>query len=161
MMIEEKAIVVSSNAQYAWVSPMESGKCSGCPSSSTCSTSFLSSILKNKSQRTIRVDNLDDVSAGEHVIVGIHPVNLLLSSVLAYLFPILCLILFALIGKWLFDETASILLGLSGLGFGFYAANRAAANVSVCGKLEPVMLGKSQGEQKVVEFNPADKLLRL
>jgi sigma-E factor negative regulatory protein RseC len=161
MMIEEKAVVISSNAQYAWVSPMKSGSCSGCPSESTCSTSFLNSILKRKSQRTIRIENLDNATTGEHVIVGIHSVNLLLSSVLAYLLPILCLLLFALIGKVFFNETVSIVLGLAGLAFGFLAANRAAANVTVCGKLEPVMLGKTKDEQKVVEFNPATKLLRL
>lgn len=161
MMIEEKAIVVSSNAQYAWVSPLKSGSCAGCPSASTCSTSFLNKILKRREERTVRVDNLDNVSTGEHVVVGIHSVNLLLSSALAYLLPILCLLVFSLIGKVFFNEAMSICLGIAGLAFGFLAANRAAANVMVCSKLEPVMLGKSKDEQKVVEFNPASKLLRL
>lgn len=161
MMIEEKAVVVSCNTQYAWVSPLNNGSCSGCPSSSTCSTSFLNSILKRKSQRTIRIDNLDNASTGDEVIVGIHSVNLLLSSALAYLLPILCLLIFSLIGTFFFNEITSITLGGLGLAFGLLAANRAAANVTVCGKLEPVMLGKAKDEQKVVEFNPASKLLRL
>lgn len=161
MMIEEKAIVVSSNAQYAWVSPLKNGSCSGCPSAASCSTSFLHNILNKRSEHTVRIDNLDNVSAGDKVVVGIHSVNLLLSSALAYLLPILCLLLFSLIGTVFFNEAASIGLGLLGLGFGFFAANRAAANVLVCGKLEPVMLGKAKDEQKIVQFNPASKLLRL
>jgi len=158
-MIEEKAVVVSSNGQFAWVSPIASAKCSGCSSSSTCSTSFLSSMLERKAERTVRIDNLDNVSAGDHVIVGIHSVNLLFSSVLAYLLPILCLILFALIGKVFFNEFASVLLGLSGLVFGLFTANKAAANATVCAKLEPVMLGKTN--EKVIEFTSASDLLRL
>ncbi|PID46901.1 MAG: hypothetical protein CSB47_01595 [Proteobacteria bacterium] len=160
-MIEEEAVVVSSNARYAWVSPLKGGACSGCPSAATCSTSFLNSILERKSQRTIRVGNLDNVSAGDRVVLGIHSVNLLLSSLLAYLLPIICLLVFSLIGKLFFNEAVSIGLGLFGLAFGFFAANRAAANMSVCSKLEPVMLGKVGDVQKVIEFNPASKLLRL
>ncbi len=161
MMIEEEAIVVSSNGQYAWVSPLENSRCSGCESSGSCSTSFLKGILKRKSERTIRVVNLEAVEPGEHVIVGIHSVNLLISSALVYLLPILCLLVFALIGKVFFSETASILLGLFGLVFGFFAVNRTAANLAVCGRLEPVMLGKRKAEEKVIEFSQASALLRL
>ncbi|MGB1311619.1 MAG: SoxR reducing system RseC family protein [Leucothrix sp.] len=161
MMIQEKALVVSSNAQYAWVSPLRSAGCSGCPSAASCSSSFLSSILKRKSQRTVKIDNLDGVSAGEHVIVGIHSVNLVFSSMLAYLLPVLCLIFFAFIGQVFFSELISIALGVFGLAFGLYAANSAAANVKVCGKLEPIMLGKSEIEEKAVEFNQVNNLLRL
>lgn len=161
MMIEEKALVVSSNAQYAWVSPLRSAGCLGCSSAASCSSSFLNSMLKQKSERAVKIDNLDGASAGEHVIVGIHSVNLVFSSMLAYLLPILCLILFSLIGQAFFSEMVSIALGLSGLGFGFFAANSTAANVKVCGKLEPIMLGKSETEEKVVEFNQASNLLRL
>ena len=124
MMIEEKAVVISSNAQYAWVSPLQSAGCSGCPSAATCSSSFLNSMLKKKSERTVKIDNLDGVSAGEHVIVGIHSVNLLFSSMLAYLLPILCMLLFALIGHVFFSEMASIILSVFGLGFGLFAAMR-------------------------------------
>ena len=161
MMIEEKAVVVSSNTQYAWVSPVRSTGCSGCPSAASCSSSFLNSMLKQKSERTVKIDNLDGVAEGEHVIVGIHSVNLIFSSMLAYLLPVLCLILFSLIGQVFFSETVSILLGVSGLGFGFYASNVAAANVKVCGKLEPIMLGKSDSKEKVIEFNQVTNLLRL
>jgi len=166
MMIEEEAIVVSSNGQYAWVSPLENSSCSGCESSGACSTSFLKGILKRKSERTIRIVNLEAVEPGEHVIVGIHSVNLLISSALVYLLPILCLpilclIIFALLGKVFFSETASILLGLSGLAFGFFAVNRTTANLAVCGRLEPVMLGKRKAEEKVIEFSQASALLRL
>lgn len=161
MMIEEKALVVCSNAQYAWVSPLGSAGCMGCPSAATCSSSFLNSILKKKSERTVKIDNLDGVSAGEHVIVGIHSVNLIFSSMLAYLLPVLCLILFSLIGQIFFSEMISIALGVLGLGFGFYAANTTAANIKVCGKLEPIMLGKSNAEEKVIEFNQVNNLLRL
>lgn len=160
MMIEEDAIVVSSNGQYAWVSPLENSRCSGCESSGSCSTSF-KGILKRKSERTIRIVNLEAVQPGERVIVGIHSVNLLISSALVYLLPILCLIIFALIGKVFFSETASILLGLFGLAFGFFAVNRTAANLAVCGRLEPVMLGKRKAEEKVIEFSQASALLRL
>ena len=161
MMIKEKAVVISSNAQYAWVSPLRTNGCSGCPSAATCSSSFLTGMLKQKSQRTVKIDNLDAASAGDHVIVGIHSVNLIFSSMLAYLLPILCLILFSLIGQFFFSEFASIVLGLLGLGFGFYAANGATANMNVCGKLEPIMLGKSLAEEKNIEFNQVPNLLRL
>ena len=161
MMIEEKALVVSSNAQHAWVSPLQSDSCSGCPSAARCSSTFLNNMLKRKSERTIKIDNLDGVSAGEHVIVGIHSVNLLFSSMLAYLLPVLCLLLFALIGHVFFSEMVSILLSMLGLGFGLMATNLTAANLSVCGKLEPIMLGKSEVKEKIIEFNQVTNMLRL
>lgn len=70
MMIEEEAIVVSSNGQYAWVSPLENSSCSGCESSGACSTSFLKGILKRKSERTIRIVNLEAVEPGEHASIS-------------------------------------------------------------------------------------------
>ena len=158
-MIEEKAVVISSNAQYAWVAPLDSSKCSGCTSESSCSSSFLSSILERKSQRTIRIDNLDSVAAGDEVIVGIHSVNLLWSSILAYLLPIFFLIAFALVGQFFFGELLSVILGLSGLVIGLVVVNRASKNESVCSKLEPVMLGKAN--EKVIEFSQNVSLLRL
>ncbi|RVU83904.1 hypothetical protein EOL70_13870 [Leucothrix sargassi] len=158
-MIEEKAVVVSSNAQYAWVAPVESSKCSGCTSASSCTSSFLNSMLKRKSQRTVRIDNLDNVVAGDHVIVGIHSVNLIWSTMLAYLLPIICMILFALIGQVFFSEIVSILLGFFGLFFGLVAANKAASNSAVCAKLEPVMLAKTN--EKVIEFAQDVSLIRL
>ena len=158
-MIEEKAVVISSNAQYAWVSPVQSPKCSGCTSASSCSTSFLSTILERKSQRTVRIDNLDNVSAGDHVIVGIHSVNLVWSTMLAYLLPIICLLIFALIGHVFFSEVVSIFLGFFGLFFGLVAANKTASNAAVCAKLVPVMLAKTN--EKVIEFTPDTQLLRL
>lgn len=82
------------------------------------------------------------------MIVGIHSVNLLISSALVYLLPILCLIIFALLGKVFFSETASILLGLSGLAFGFFAVNRTTANLAVCGRLEPVMSEERRASMK-------------
>ena len=161
MMIQEKALVVSSNAQYAWVSPLNTVGCKGCPSATTCSSSFLNSISKRKSQRTVRIDNLDAASAGEYVIVGIHSVNLVFSSMLAYLLPVLCLLLFSLIGQIFFSEVVSIALGVAGLFFGLFTANSTVANRKICRKLEPIMLGKSNSEEKVVEFNQVNNLLRL
>jgi len=158
MMIEEKALVISSNAQYAWVSPLRSAGCSGCPSAASCSSSFLSSILKQKSERTVKIDNLDNAAPGEHVMVGIHSVNLIFSSMLAYLLPIFCLLVFSFIGQVFFSELVSIILGVCGLGFGLFAANSTAANIKVCGKLEPIMLGKSESEEKVIEFSQANNL---
>jgi len=57
----------------------------------------------------------------------------------------------------------SILLGLFGFCFGLKAANVTAANLRVCGKLEPIMLGKTDAKdkEKVIEFNQVNNLLRL
>ena len=159
MMIEEKALVVSSNTQYAWVTPVESSKCSGCSSASSCSTSFLTSILERKSQRTVRIDNLDGVSPGDQVIVGIHAVNLLWGSLLGYLLPILCLITFSIIGHLFFGEQVTIVLGFFGVLFGLVFAKKLAASQSVCAKLEPVMLAKTN--EKVIEFSKDSTLFRL
>ena len=158
-MIEEQAVVVSSNSQYAWVAPVNQAKCSGCPSSGTCSSSFLTTILSRKSQRTVRVDNLDNAVVGDRVIVGIHAVSLLWSSVLAYLLPVLSLIGFAILGQLFWGELVSVLLGFVGLALGLFSVTKAINHTAICGKLEPVMLGKS--DEKVIEFTPASKLIRL
>jgi sigma-E factor negative regulatory protein RseC len=159
-MIEEVAEVITIEPGYARIRAMPSGGCGSCSSKKTCTTSLLFKA-SGKKDNTIRVLNPVYAKPGERVVVGIHPGALLKGSFLAYILPLLTLILFAVAGSQLFPllglnaEVGSILMGLSGLFFGLYASRLLSQNNRVCGTdMEPVILRHAVPVQHPMEYVP-------
>ncbi len=127
-MIEKVAIVKRVSHGYADVLSEGGSVCSACSSNSECASSFsIFSLLFNRKpdQQSIRVYNPVYAKPGDKVVVGIKPNTLLKGSILAYMAPLLMLLVSAVLGNELFSllgmnpEIGSILLGISGLFAGF------------------------------------------
>jgi sigma-E factor negative regulatory protein RseC len=128
-MIEEIATVMSVGSGYAEILPEAGTSCSSCASTSSCSSSvsaFNFFTGKKTEPRTLRVINTVAARPGDKVIVGVKPNSILKGSVLAYLLPLLSLILLSIVGNTVFgwaglnQEAGSILGGLSGLVLSFH-----------------------------------------
>jgi sigma-E factor negative regulatory protein RseC len=89
-MIEEEAVVTQLDNSQVWIKRLHSGGCSGCLQQSTCGTSVLSKLLP---KREFAVDNDMALKVGDTVTVAIDDSQLLLSSFLLYLLPLLVMIL--------------------------------------------------------------------
>jgi sigma-E factor negative regulatory protein RseC len=150
-MIEQTATVVSVEHGYAWVMPQQKeGSCGACSSKSSCGAS--SSILdfrRGKSDsgtQKMRVLNPLYARPGDQVIVGIQGDGLVVFSVLAYMLPLLGLILFAILGNAVFGwlgvqgEAGAILGGAAGLLGGLRFANMLAKHSLRSSAFQPVIL---------------------
>ncbi|MBT2970681.1 MAG: hypothetical protein B6D72_10080 [gamma proteobacterium symbiont of Ctena orbiculata] len=124
-MIEEPATVISVDDGYAFVETRQSPACGACSSAGSCTTSVLSGLFKRRHTR-LRVSNPIDAKAGEHVIIGLAEGALLKVSFMAYLLPLLSMILLALLMQvlashfaWQAGELPQVAGGLLGLMAGF------------------------------------------
>ena len=140
-MIKETAIVKRSEGGYIWISPLGSASsCGSCKSAGSCSSSFLGSLFQDRVSKDIRVKNTTNAKVNDTVLLGIHPQGLLSGSALIYLLPIVGLFLFAIIGKLMSGELASIVFGLSGLVLGLFLSKFISGSAVMKSKLELVAL---------------------
>jgi sigma-E factor negative regulatory protein RseC len=104
-MIEETARVVSVDRKFALVETEQRASCGSCQSQSSCGTSLLAGLFKRRHNQ-LKVLNPVDAKPGEQVVIGLQEQALLKISVLAYLLPLLTMILAAIL-------TATLIQGLA------------------------------------------------
>lgn len=88
-MIEEAAIVTRVADGQVWIKSLQSGACGGCKQQSSCGTATLS---KGLPKREFSVECDRALKVGDQVKVAIDDSQLLLSSLLLYLVPLLVML---------------------------------------------------------------------
>ena len=112
-MITEDGIVTHATPETAWIKTTRSAACESCSSKDSCDVSHHPS-----EEMTIIVPNTIGVKTGDRVVVGINSAPMLFLSFFLYVFPIILLIIGALIG----DALAPVLgmkKSVLSMGFGF------------------------------------------
>lgn len=122
-MIEENGIVERLEGDLALVRTERRSTCGGCRASGSCGTSLLDRMLGRRAV-LLRAENRAGANAGDQVVVGVDESTLLRAAVLAYLLPMLALIVGAVLGQTLADLTglASQLPALAGAAGAFALA---------------------------------------
>lgn len=119
-MLESQARIVKIEQGATYVEAEAGGNCgSGECNTSGCSTAVLTRIFSQQ-PKALQVNNPIGAQVGEQVMLGLEEGAFLKSALLAYLFPLLMLVLGAVLGLWLAGPVASrdlyaALGGLSGL----------------------------------------------
>ncbi len=147
-MIEQTARVVSIDSGYAWIIPQTSQSCGGCTSKSGCGTvgSAFNFFKSHHEPQKMRVLNTLYVRPGDTVVVGMQGNALLLYSLLAYLLPLVSLLVFAILGREVFTYLAlgadigAILGGVTGLLGGLKLANVISQHSLAADDFQPVIL---------------------
>jgi sigma-E factor negative regulatory protein RseC len=150
-MIEKAAVVISTNQGYAWVASDDMAACGSCSSSKTggCSSPSLQFFSQEKVEK-VQVSNPFHAKPGDQVIVGLPSDGLLKSSLLAYLLPLISLLIFAFLGNEVFilmsisGELGAAAMGFTGLLVGLKFSNTLVKHSSdLKDKLQPVILRKN------------------
>jgi len=116
------------------------GACSGCHSGAGKCRSCLTTSGKLESE----VINSIDAGVGDVVKITISQANLFKGAVIMYLLPIATLILGAVGGLWLggtsgWGDSGSVLGGLAGLVFGFWAVTRLGRSRRLSRQMTPTI----------------------
>lgn len=119
-MIEEQAIVISSEAGIAEVEIVRRSTCGACSARSGCGVSLLDRVLGRRPQRLLLVDKLS-VRPGDEVMVGIPEAALLKAAVAAYMVPLVGLLAGAIAGDLMGGGATGQGLPLLTGGLGFAA----------------------------------------
>lgn len=159
-MIEQAALVVSVDGGHAWVLPQQKSKgCGACSTKSSCSSSSPFDFMRREPQK-MRVLNPVYARPGDSVIIGMQGDALVLYSLLAYLLPLVGMVLAAILGHGLLSvvgvdgEAGVILAALAGLFGGLRLGNLISTRSLHKKGFQPVIL-RAKGQPIYSSFIPS------
>ena len=146
-MIEETAIVIAVEGHRVWIEKSPQSSCQGCAQKTACSTHVLDYFIK---KHPIEVETKFSLKLGDQVIIGIDEQALMRNSLLIYLFPLLALFVFGVLGQWIAiyfhyqsSELLSIISGLFGFFICLSVIRRSFNSSGKYFQLKPVVLRKA------------------
>lgn len=118
-LIEQFAKVVAIDNDKVWLTTNRESSCSGCRLKQGCGTGLLENHVGNKFSN-ITVQTQQQVKLEQQVTVAIYETRLLQGALFVYMVPLLMLLLFAMITRYLTaSNELEIIFGLLGLITGF------------------------------------------
>lgn len=141
-MITENGIVTRVDPTMAWVKTTRSGACESCSTKNSCGTA------KNMKEHTVTVKNTLRVQKGDHVVIGLETKPMLYLTFLLYVFPIILLIIGAVIGNSLAPflqinpSLLSMSIGFSFFGLAFFFIQKKQAGLSKNKAYKPFLVRK-------------------
>ena len=142
-MITENGIVTDVNSSLAWIRTIRSGTCASCSSKDSCGTSH-----HGQKEMVLAVKNTLHVAKGDHVVIGLETKSLLVVTFLLYVFPVLLLIIGALIGNSLAPyfhinpSLLSLVLGILFFGAAFLMLRKKGRSLSTREAYKPFLVRK-------------------
>jgi len=113
----EQGIVIKTDSSAAWVKTIKTGDCAGCTARGSCHS------LGNGADMEVKAINEAGASAGDRIVLFFETSSLLKATFFLYVFPILLLILGAVLGQGIAPYIDVDPSGLSALtGFSFFIA---------------------------------------
>jgi len=160
--IEETALILSCEGEFASIETKPQSSCGGCSSSGVCGAGVFSKVFGNK-KTVVRVVNSIDAKPGDQVIIGLQESALSTVSLVFYMAPILSMLLLAALGQWMASQFGftpqdlfAIIGGLVGFAVGFGFVRLFTKKVQGDSRYQPVMLRLATSER--VKFNIDPKL---
>ncbi len=142
-MIEEQGKVVAVDGDYAWINTMRESACQSCSASKGCGQKVLNSVTSGRASQ-VKVARTLDVNVGDLVLVGIAEEALLKASFLAYLLPLLLMIICAGLAEaaFLLPDPIVALVGVLGLAVGLMLVKTLSFRLSCNPSYHPQLLRK-------------------
>jgi sigma-E factor negative regulatory protein RseC len=114
----EQGIVIRTDSRAAWVKTIKTGDCAGCTARGSCHS------LGNNNEMEVKAINEAGAREGDRIVLSFNTSSLLKATFLLYVFPILMLMIGAVIGQGIapnIDLNPSGCAALTGFSF-FFAA---------------------------------------
>lgn len=117
-MATEQGIVLRTDSEAAWVKTVRSSACEGCTAKGSCH-----SMGSGDNEMEVKALNTAGARAGDRIVLSFETASLLKATFLIYVFPIILLIVGAVLGQMLASliEFSSSALSVL-LGFAFFFA---------------------------------------
>ncbi len=154
-MIEETALVVKCEGEFAWVEAQRKSACGQCGVNKACGTGTIAKIWGQKTAQ-MKAINQAQAREGETVLIGLQESALVQGSLIIYLLPIVSMILFAIFGdqmaaQWQLAsaEAASIVFGIIGFVLAGIGVKIFSRHVSSDVRYQPVILKRLHTLDKV------------
>ncbi|MEY3219990.1 MAG: hypothetical protein RIT27_1347 [Pseudomonadota bacterium] len=121
-MFEQRVKVLKIENNIMWIDTTSQSACGSCQQRKRCSATTFENAFTNQ-KKPLPLVNSIKAQTGDWIIVGINETDLLRSTALLYLLPIISMILFSVIGNLIeLNEISIVLSALIGLGIGGIAS---------------------------------------
>ncbi|MCP3942023.1 MAG: SoxR reducing system RseC family protein [Desulfobacteraceae bacterium] len=143
-MITENGIVTKASQTTAWIKTIRSGSCEGCSSRESCGTSH------NSMEMIVTVKNTLGVKKGDQVVIGLETKPMIFLSFLLYVFPIILLMIGAIIGDSLAptlkmnQSLCSMTLGFLFFGAAFLFIRKKQTSLTQKDEFKPFLVRKKK-----------------
>jgi sigma-E factor negative regulatory protein RseC len=158
--IEETALVLNCDGEYADIETKPQSSCGGCATSSVCGTGVFSKVFGNR-KTVVRVVNSIEAKAGDQVIIGLQESALSRVSMVFYLVPIISMIMLAVLGNesairlgYELHDLFAIVGGIIGFFAGLGFVKMFAKKVEGDSLYQPVMLRFATSERVKFDIEP-------
>ncbi len=142
-MIEEQARVLTVGNGFALVEASSRSACGSCPSASGCGASLVAKLFGKRANR-LQVSDAIGVAVGDLVVIGIADGTLIRASLLAYLWPLIAMMLAAFIAQFAgASEGLGALIGILGLCVGLWTTRRVTGGEAGRARYRPVLLRRA------------------
>jgi sigma-E factor negative regulatory protein RseC len=141
-MITENGVVSKANGSEAWIKTTRYGACESCSSKNSCGSAG------NHKEMIVKVPNSLNVEKGDQVVIGLETGPILYLTFLLYVFPIILMIIGALIGHQLGSAVnmnpsiPSMILGFGSFGLTFYILRKKNRSMEGNQKYKPFLIRK-------------------
>lgn len=159
-MIEETALIVNCDGEYADIETRPQGSCGGCASSGVCGVGVFSKVFGNR-KTTFKIVNSINAKPGDQVIIGLQESTLSRVSAVFYLVPIVAMLLLAFLGKvlsislgYLSHDLFETFGGIVGLFGGLWSVRLLAQRTYGDSRYQPVILRFATSEKVSFDIKP-------
>jgi len=158
-MIEESGVILGLEGGLAVVQTERRSTCGGCRAGGSCATSWLDRLLGRRPV-LLKARNGIGAGPGDLVVVGVEESDLLRAAVMAYLVPVLALVLGAILGQALAGVIGSgsdlpvLLCGAAAFALALLRLRRYSAALEGAQRHRPVVLRRlaAGGASRPVAF---------
>jgi sigma-E factor negative regulatory protein RseC len=158
--IEETALILNCDGEYADIETKPQSSCGGCESSGVCGAGVFSKVFGNR-KTVVRIVNSVGAKPGDQVIIGLQESALSKVSFIFYIVPILSMLLMAILGQefalklgYESYDLFAILGGVIGFILGFGLVRLFANKVQGDSRYQPVMLRFATSEKVKFDIEP-------
>lgn len=159
-MIEETALILHCDGEFADIETKPQGSCGGCASSGVCGVGVFSKVFGNR-KTAIRVINSINAKPGDQVIIGLQESALSRVSVIFYMVPIVSMILIAVLGQEISisygnssHDLFATIGGSIGLFTGLWFVRKFSKRIYGDSRYQPVMMRFATSEKVVFDTKP-------
>lgn len=150
-MIEETALVIGLESNFAYVEAQRKNACGQCAVQKGCGTGVLSNAIGRKMSK-VRALNQIGADIGDLVVVGLSESGLLKSAFINYMLPLIFMFVFAVMSKIIFSPTSELVVivgAMTGLVVSYRVIKRFAASIKSNPDYQPVILRKINSKQGI------------
>lgn len=156
-MLEEQAKVLAVESDAVWVEADRRAGCERCEAGQGCGGGVLGKLVRRGTSRVRALNEIDNLHAGDQVVIGLDERLLVRGSLMTYLLPLLCMLAAAILAEQVLQAADLVVAaaGILGLSIGLIILRAYTLRLMQRGEIQPRVLRRATGKNLGCQVKPA------